>query len=114
MLYCHLFPGNRYSQEEIDPDDEELLDKIRKQRTAILSEYPTDDLRELHSAVKFLCSIFDSVTNARTLSSHSASLLLTTYFENQMSLKPFFLPALPVPCGLGKIVPTTFSKTIST
>ncbi|KAJ7848825.1 hypothetical protein B0H14DRAFT_2356546 [Mycena olivaceomarginata] len=90
MLYCHLFPGNRYSQEEIDPDDEELLDKIRKQRTAILSEYPTDDLREVHSAVKFLCSIFDSVTNARTLSSHSASLLLTTYFENQMSLKPFF------------------------
>ncbi|KAJ7800929.1 hypothetical protein B0H14DRAFT_3885345 [Mycena olivaceomarginata] len=66
MLYCHLFPGNRYSQEEIDPDDEELLDKIRKQRTAILSEYPTDDLRELHSAVKFLCSIFDSVTNAQS------------------------------------------------
>jgi hypothetical protein len=114
MLYCHLFPGNRYSQEDIDPDDEELIDKIRKQRTAILSEYPTDDLRELNSAVKFLCSVFDSVTDARTLSSHSASLSLTTYFQNQISLKAFFLPALLVPCGLGKLAPTKFSKTTST
>ncbi|KAJ7882481.1 hypothetical protein B0H13DRAFT_2048093 [Mycena leptocephala] len=75
MLYCHLFPGNRYSQEDIDPDDEELIDKIRKQRTAILSEYPTDDLRELNSAVKFLCSVFDSVTN--TQSNITESLLST-------------------------------------
>ncbi|KAJ7802551.1 hypothetical protein B0H13DRAFT_2162289 [Mycena leptocephala] len=44
----------------------QLINKIRKQRTAMLSEYPTDDLRELHSAVKFLCSIFDSVTNAQS------------------------------------------------
>ncbi|KAF7344101.1 hypothetical protein MVEN_01699800 [Mycena venus] len=66
MLYCHLFPGNRYSKEEIDPSDEELVDKIRKQRISILSDYPTDDLRELHSAVKFLCNIFDSVTNAQS------------------------------------------------
>ncbi|KAJ7203561.1 hypothetical protein GGX14DRAFT_651620 [Mycena pura] len=64
MLYCHLFPGDRYS-EEMD-DDEELIDKIRKQRTVILSEYPTDDLRELHSAVKILRSVFYSVSNAQS------------------------------------------------
>ncbi|KAJ7849487.1 hypothetical protein B0H13DRAFT_2088605 [Mycena leptocephala] len=56
MLYCYLFPGNRYSQEDIDPDNEELIDKI----------LPTNDLWELNSAVKFLCSIFDSVTNAQS------------------------------------------------
>ncbi|KAJ7914354.1 hypothetical protein B0H13DRAFT_2002868 [Mycena leptocephala] len=66
MLYCHLFPGNHYSQEDIDPDNEELIDKIRKQRTAILSKYPTNDLWELNSAVKFLCSVFDSVTNVQS------------------------------------------------
>ncbi|KAJ7914378.1 hypothetical protein B0H13DRAFT_2002953, partial [Mycena leptocephala] len=52
---------NHYSQEEIDPDDDELIAKIRKQRTAILSEYPTDDLRELNSAVKFLCRILTAL-----------------------------------------------------
>ncbi|KAF8171229.1 hypothetical protein K438DRAFT_2024113 [Mycena galopus ATCC 62051] len=43
MLYCKLFPG--------DP-----------QRTAVLNEYPTDELLQLASVVKFMRSIFEYYT----------------------------------------------------
>ncbi|KAJ7261073.1 hypothetical protein C8J57DRAFT_472549 [Mycena rebaudengoi] len=62
MLYCNQFPGNRYTAEEIDFDDEELIEKIRAQRTTVLSEYSTDELHQLDSVVKFLHGILDSVS----------------------------------------------------
>ncbi|KAF7342246.1 hypothetical protein MVEN_01812600 [Mycena venus] len=62
MLYCNQFSGTRYTEEEIELNDEEILDKIRKQRTAVLNEYPTDELQQLHSVVQFLRSIFISLS----------------------------------------------------
>ncbi|KAJ7234361.1 hypothetical protein B0H12DRAFT_1327696 [Mycena haematopus] len=58
ILYCKLFPCDRYDSAEILAMDDELVGKIRMQRTAVLDEYPTDELRELCSAVKFLVSMF--------------------------------------------------------
>ncbi|KAJ6483155.1 hypothetical protein C8R45DRAFT_1000732 [Mycena sanguinolenta] len=61
MLYSNLFPHGRYENDEILDMDDECVDKIRKQRTAVLNEYPTDELRELWSVVKFFVDIFDRV-----------------------------------------------------
>ncbi|KAJ7234356.1 hypothetical protein B0H12DRAFT_1076358 [Mycena haematopus] len=61
MLYCKLFPCDRYDTDEMLDMDAELVGKIRMQRTAVLSEYPTDELRELWSAVTFLVSTLESV-----------------------------------------------------
>ncbi|KAJ6541070.1 hypothetical protein DFH09DRAFT_1041602 [Mycena vulgaris] len=58
MLYCNLFPGDRYSLDEIEDLDDDVIDKIRRQRTAVLNQYPTDELLELFSVVKFLTGIF--------------------------------------------------------
>ncbi|KAJ7234354.1 hypothetical protein B0H12DRAFT_1327691 [Mycena haematopus] len=61
MLYSELFPNHRYDNEGILDMDDEIVGKIRTQRTTVLNEYPTDELRELSSAVKFLVNIFVSV-----------------------------------------------------
>jgi hypothetical protein len=53
MLYCNQFPGSGFIQY-----DDESIEDIRKQRTAVLSEYSTNELLQLHSAVKFLRRIF--------------------------------------------------------
>ncbi|KAJ7243819.1 hypothetical protein B0H12DRAFT_1236303 [Mycena haematopus] len=58
MMYCKLFPSDRYKNEQILDMDDELVGKIRKQRTAILNEYPTDEFRQLCSAVRFLVNVF--------------------------------------------------------
>ncbi|KAF7357157.1 hypothetical protein MSAN_01310300 [Mycena sanguinolenta] len=62
MLYCKLFPHDRYENDEILDMDDERVDKIRKQRTATLDDYPTDELRELWSVLKFLVDIFNRVS----------------------------------------------------
>ncbi|KAJ7234352.1 hypothetical protein B0H12DRAFT_1327689 [Mycena haematopus] len=58
MLFCKLFSSDSYHI--LDMDDE-LIGKIRKQRTAVLDKYPNDELRELCSAVKFLVDILVAV-----------------------------------------------------
>ncbi|KAJ7234349.1 hypothetical protein B0H12DRAFT_157731 [Mycena haematopus] len=61
MLYCKLFRCDRYDTDDILDMDDELVGRIRTQRTAVLNGYSTDELRELCSAVKFLANIFVSV-----------------------------------------------------
>jgi hypothetical protein len=53
MLYCNQFPGSGFIQY-----DDESIEDICKQHTAILSKYSTSKLLQLHSAVKFLHHIF--------------------------------------------------------
>ncbi|KAF8180678.1 hypothetical protein K438DRAFT_1976505 [Mycena galopus ATCC 62051] len=50
MFYCTLFSS------DID-DQEEDVRLIRRQRAAVLSEYPTDELRELYAVVQFMRGI---------------------------------------------------------
>jgi hypothetical protein len=40
-LYTSIFPGDRYSLDDIDGLDDAEIDLIQHQRTAMLSEYPT-------------------------------------------------------------------------
>jgi hypothetical protein len=56
MLYCRLFPANRYELEDIVEiqDDPSAVERIIRLRVAVLNEYPTDELLELHSVVGFL------------------------------------------------------------
>ncbi|KAF8180675.1 hypothetical protein K438DRAFT_1841649 [Mycena galopus ATCC 62051] len=50
MFYCTLFSS------DID-DSEEDVRLIRRQRAAVLSKYPTDELRELYAVVQFMREI---------------------------------------------------------
>ncbi|KAJ7678658.1 hypothetical protein B0H17DRAFT_1235569 [Mycena rosella] len=69
ILYCSVFPGNRYELDEI-----EALDN--QQRTAMLNRYQTDELLELFSVVKFIHGIISGVVD-ETLS-HMVDILLST------------------------------------
>ncbi|KAF8209525.1 hypothetical protein K438DRAFT_1811206 [Mycena galopus ATCC 62051] len=62
MLYCGQFSGSGYSEEDAFLEDEDILDNIRKQRTAVLNEYATDELQQLNSVVKFLRTILLSMS----------------------------------------------------
>ncbi|KAJ7034269.1 hypothetical protein C8F04DRAFT_903450, partial [Mycena alexandri] len=54
MLYTGIFRGDRYSIEELDELSAEDVQRIQAQRTAVLSEFPTDELREIWAVVRFL------------------------------------------------------------
>jgi hypothetical protein len=43
---------------EIDDDE---IDLIQRQRTAILHEYPTDDLFQIYAVVRFFCGILEGL-----------------------------------------------------
>ncbi|KAF7326983.1 hypothetical protein MSAN_02492100 [Mycena sanguinolenta] len=55
MLYCTIFSSHHYE----GVDDEDIVE-IEAQRTALLNEYNTDELKQLYSAVQFLSNVFDS------------------------------------------------------
>jgi hypothetical protein len=52
-LYTSIFPGDRYSLDDIDELNDDEIDLIQCQRTAMLSEYPTDELFQLYAVVRF-------------------------------------------------------------
>ncbi|KAF7341678.1 hypothetical protein MSAN_02066100 [Mycena sanguinolenta] len=55
MLYCAIFSSFYYDFAERAGE----LEAIQNQRTAVLAEYPTDELRQVSSAVEFLSQIHD-------------------------------------------------------
>ncbi|KAF7367862.1 hypothetical protein MSAN_00850700 [Mycena sanguinolenta] len=67
MLFTNIFPGSRYLVEEFEDleHDDPFFQKIYAQRTAILNEYSTVELRELSSASSFLLDIFDDAARTR-------------------------------------------------
>ncbi|KAJ7501084.1 hypothetical protein B0H11DRAFT_2275414 [Mycena galericulata] len=65
MLYCNLFPDKRYYGDELYELDEllddDIVSKVRRQRTAVLDQYSMDELHQLNSVVNFLRSVFENV-----------------------------------------------------
>ncbi|KAJ7821370.1 hypothetical protein B0H14DRAFT_2831422 [Mycena olivaceomarginata] len=61
-LYCNIFPGNRYTLEDID-FDEDNIKLVQRQRTAVLSEYPTDELLQIYAVVRFMRGILEAVSD---------------------------------------------------
>ncbi|KAJ7902282.1 hypothetical protein B0H13DRAFT_1882660 [Mycena leptocephala] len=57
-LYTSIFPGDCY---EIDEFDDDNIDLIQRQRTAILHEYPTDNLFQLYGIARFFRGILEGV-----------------------------------------------------
>ncbi|KAJ7902255.1 hypothetical protein B0H13DRAFT_760189 [Mycena leptocephala] len=56
-LYTSIFPVDCYEIDEFDDD----IDLIQHQRTAILHEYPTDDLFQLYGVARFFRGILEGV-----------------------------------------------------
>jgi hypothetical protein len=53
-----MFPGDCY---EIDEFEDAEIDLIQRQRTAILNEYPIDELCQLNEVVRFFRGILEGV-----------------------------------------------------
>ncbi|KAK6966613.1 hypothetical protein R3P38DRAFT_906096 [Favolaschia claudopus] len=77
MLYCRLFPGDRYTLDDIEELEEEGIKQIQKQRTAVLAEYPTDELLQLYAVVRFLRGILEHVIGDEELATNLAQLFLS-------------------------------------
>ncbi|KAK6981647.1 hypothetical protein R3P38DRAFT_3113885 [Favolaschia claudopus] len=78
MLYCRLFSGGRYTLEDIENLEEEGgIQQIQNQRTAVLSEYPTDELLQLYAVVCFLRGILEHVIDDEELATNLVQLYLS-------------------------------------
>ncbi|KAJ7923604.1 hypothetical protein B0H13DRAFT_2655072 [Mycena leptocephala] len=60
-LYTSIFPGDRYSLDDINELDHDKIDLIQRQRTAMLNEYPTDELFQIYAVVRFFRGILAGV-----------------------------------------------------
>ncbi|KAJ7657235.1 hypothetical protein DFH06DRAFT_1197720 [Mycena polygramma] len=59
MLYCNIFSGQHYSFEDIEEMGEDDIKHIQRQRTAVLNEYPTDELLQIYAVARFIRGILD-------------------------------------------------------
>ncbi|KAJ7158967.1 hypothetical protein C8R43DRAFT_357122 [Mycena crocata] len=75
MLYCSLFPGNRYSIRDVLLLGNTVRESIYAQRCAVLNRYSTTELQELFTVVKFMLGIFEYIDDDRLTVSE---LLLST------------------------------------
>ncbi|KAJ7827746.1 hypothetical protein B0H13DRAFT_1917497 [Mycena leptocephala] len=66
-LYCNVFPGSRYTLDELIDltyiDD--AIAQIERQRTALLDQYPADELLHIYSVTQFMHDIIEAVSNER-------------------------------------------------
>jgi propanediol dehydratase small subunit len=62
-VYTNIFSGDRYSLDEIDDLGPDTIHLIRRQRTAVLNEYPTDELLQIYAVVRFFRGILDGLCN---------------------------------------------------
>ncbi|KAF8164480.1 hypothetical protein K438DRAFT_1984628 [Mycena galopus ATCC 62051] len=61
MLYCNLFPASRFYLDELASLGEERVEEIQRQRKALLSTYPTDELLQLWDVAEFMRATFLTV-----------------------------------------------------
>ncbi|KAF7336517.1 hypothetical protein MSAN_02283700 [Mycena sanguinolenta] len=54
MLYCNIFPASHG-----DDLDEDSIRHVQRQRTAVLQEYPTDELLQLYAVFRFFRGILE-------------------------------------------------------
>ncbi|KAJ7018682.1 hypothetical protein C8F04DRAFT_1150534 [Mycena alexandri] len=60
-LYTHIFSGDRYSLEEIEDMSTATINHIWRQRTAVLAQYPTEELFQIHAVIQFFRGIFEGI-----------------------------------------------------
>ncbi|KAJ6455212.1 hypothetical protein C8R45DRAFT_1036856 [Mycena sanguinolenta] len=70
MFYCKLFNG------DVD-DREEDVQLVRRQRTAVLSQYSTDELLQLYAVVQFMRGICEEVCDQNDISDGMVDLMLS-------------------------------------
>ncbi|KAJ7841758.1 hypothetical protein B0H13DRAFT_2365548 [Mycena leptocephala] len=58
-LYTSIFSGDRYSLDDINELDDDEIGLIQRQRTAVLNEYPTDELFQLYAVVRSFRGILE-------------------------------------------------------
>ncbi|KAJ7249142.1 hypothetical protein B0H12DRAFT_708466 [Mycena haematopus] len=71
MLYCNLFPAT--DSDELDDDG---IKHVQRQRTAVLQEYPTDELLQLYAVVRFFRDILEEVCDGELNPSNMVNVLL--------------------------------------
>jgi hypothetical protein len=106
-LCTSIFPGDCYE-----------IDLIQRQHTAMLSEYPTNDLFQLYAVVRFFCGILESVpagdeeNNNREYCSltQAQALRQLIYYPQMRILTSFCLWGRAVLLARGKIAQTNSSK----
>ncbi|KAJ7354202.1 hypothetical protein DFH08DRAFT_804119 [Mycena albidolilacea] len=64
MFYTKLFPWGRYSFQDFVDLGDDTIKLIQCQRTAVLKENPTDELRQIYAVVQFLRGILEEVAEA--------------------------------------------------
>ncbi|KAJ7440805.1 hypothetical protein B0H11DRAFT_2098339 [Mycena galericulata] len=61
MMFCNMFTEEPFLGEDIDDTMDGRVEMIRLQRIAVLNQYPTVELHQLYSVVKFMRSILRTV-----------------------------------------------------
>ncbi|KAF7346974.1 hypothetical protein MVEN_01450200 [Mycena venus] len=61
MLYCNMFPGTRYDLDELADMEQDIVKAVQRQRTAVLREYPTDELLEVYAVARFMRDVLEGI-----------------------------------------------------
>ncbi|KAJ7898993.1 hypothetical protein B0H13DRAFT_2664456 [Mycena leptocephala] len=61
MLYCNIFPGTRYDLDELVDLGKAGVKRIQRQRTAVLNEYPTDELLQVYAVARFMRDVLEVI-----------------------------------------------------
>ncbi|KAJ7143936.1 hypothetical protein C8R44DRAFT_846044 [Mycena epipterygia] len=100
MLYSKIFPGDVYSElEEIEKLSAQDLERVRGRRAAVLAEYPTDELVELHIVVLFLRGVVENACGTPThyyadfLLAAGPAGVLRAYFHRSFTILEDVLPS---------------------
>ncbi|KAJ6522177.1 hypothetical protein DFH09DRAFT_1177761 [Mycena vulgaris] len=59
--YSRLFSSDRFDLDELEELGEDGVKRIQRQRTAVLREYPTDELQQLYTVVRFMRGILKGI-----------------------------------------------------
>ncbi|KAJ7850714.1 hypothetical protein B0H13DRAFT_52615 [Mycena leptocephala] len=76
-LYTSIFSGDRYSLDDINELDDDEIDLIQRQRTAMLNEYPTDELFQLYAVVRSFRGILEDVCDEDHNKENAIDILLS-------------------------------------
>jgi hypothetical protein len=60
ILYCNIFPGTCYNLDELAGLHKAEVKKIQRQRTAVLNEYPTDELQQVYAVARFMRDVLET------------------------------------------------------
>ncbi|KAJ6566732.1 hypothetical protein B0H19DRAFT_1257920 [Mycena capillaripes] len=78
MLYCGIFPAIRHTFDELVDLEEDTVKHIQRQRTVLLSTYPTDELLQLYAVGRFMRETIVAVGNDEDHSTDIIDTLLGT------------------------------------